>query len=167
MCLLIGSQPVNRAASPLLGNWNVIIRESLNVQVERDGMLVLWSKGRTVFLARRRSPQRGSVRAIRNRLAHQTDATAICVFDYADGPVYRYGYTVRERTPTTEHLGLYAYMIIAGEYLELVFYLEREDDLDWALKIWQEACYGQPEPAPPARPYRAAPRRPAPHLARA
>jgi hypothetical protein len=172
MCLLMGAGPAAELARTHLKNWSVTIRDAMNVQVEQDGSLVLWTKGRTIFLAERRAAPRSTISSIRNHLVSQTDAEALCIYDYPEGALRRYAYSVRERTPTTQHLGIYTYTIASGAYLELVFYLENEDDLEWALKIWQEATHLAPgvlqlTRLQPPRYYRSAGRRAAPSLVRA
>lgn len=59
-------------------------------------------------------------------------------YELSDGNIARIGYMIEENDDMKRYKVIYGFSIVDEEVLQLAFYMDNDEDLDWAMDTWKK-----------------------------
>ena len=130
----------------ITNEWIIDIPHDFESRIEND-KIVFWKTGITIVLAAFSLPEDTGKIELLNQIQKKIPETALETLVSTKGEIVGLGYTqIQRREGEKNRLSLYSFTASDNSCLQMAFYLDNPDDLDWAKSVWENIVY-QPEEA--------------------
>jgi hypothetical protein len=121
--------------------WLIDLPEGFESKVE-EGKLIFWKTGITIVAAPFRLPAGGDKLGLLNQIQEKMPEDILETMVSTKGEIVGLGYT-RIQTVQNEkkRLSLYTFTASDTSFLQIAFYLDNPDDLDWAKSMWEHVIF--------------------------
>ena len=121
--------------------WIIDIPDDFENRVE-DGKLVFWTTGITVITVAFRLPENTGKLELLNQIQSKMPDDVLETFVSTKGEVVGLGYTkIQKREGEKNRLSLYTFTASDTSCLQVAYYLDDPEDLEWAKTVWQGTIY--------------------------
>jgi hypothetical protein len=126
----------------LTDEWSMQINNLFERSVEQEGDLLYTTGDKSVRLVIWNEENKNKetlYEAYKNIIQYrdQSAARTIQTVDFSDDTIFRIGYRIEEQDHEKSYHVLYGFSIIDHEVLQLAFYVDDLEDLEWAVYTWQ------------------------------
>lgn len=121
--------------------WLINLPEDFESRVEKD-KLIFWKTGITVVAVAFRLPDSIDKIALLNQIQEKFPDDTLETLVSTKGEIVGLGFTrIHEVINEKNRLSLYTFTASDVSCLQIAFYLDDPDDLDWAKSVWEHVIY--------------------------
>jgi hypothetical protein len=132
-------------AFQITNEWLINLSEDFERRVE-DEKLIFWKRGITIIIAVFRLPHDTGKIELLNQVQAKIPENRLETLVSTKGEIVGLGYTqIQQDQEKKDRLALTTFTASDSSCLQLAFYLDDPNDLDWAKSIWEGLIY---HPAP-------------------
>lgn len=122
----------------LTDRWSIELPLRFNQRLEKDGQMVLWRPGVTIYASVWGVPEDGDTPADTLReLTKERDSAAFDFQELQDGKLLRIAYRLVEDLDGAEVETLYGFVADADGYVHLAIYFDASEDVEVAMSVWK------------------------------
>jgi len=124
---------------PLTKKWQMMINNLFEFEREESGDLYFTTGDKSVRLAIWNSDKsRAELSEEHAEIVKQkSSADVLDTFDLSDESCTRIGYSIKESDGSKTYHVIYAFTIVDQQVVQLAFYFDNKDDIDWAVETWE------------------------------
>ncbi len=121
--------------------WTIDLSDEFDTRVE-DEKMIFWKTGITVVVAAFRLPEKTGKLDILNKIQKTIPENIIETLVSTSGEIVGLGYTkIHKELDEKNRLSLYTFTSSDTSCLQVAFYLDNPEDLDWAKSVWEQIVY--------------------------
>ena len=121
--------------------WLINLPEDFDSRVE-EGKLILWKTGITVVAVVFRVPESTDKISLLNQIQEKLPDDTLETLVSTKGEIVGLGYTrIHEVMEQKKRLSLYTFTASDSSCLQIAFYLDQPEDLNWAKSVWEQVIY--------------------------
>ena len=121
--------------------WIIDLPGDFSTRVENE-KLVFWKVGITVIAAAFRLPEDTGKLELLNQIQKKIPENALEKLVSTQGEIVGLGYTqVQKREGEKNRLSLYTFTASESSCLQMAFYMDDPNDLEWAKSVWESTIY--------------------------
>jgi hypothetical protein len=121
--------------------WFIDITDDFEKRVENQ-KLIFWRTGITVILAAFRLPETTGKLELLNQIQDKIPEDSLETFVSTKGEIVGLGYThIHKESGEKNRLALVTFTASDSSCLQSAFYLDKPDDLAWAIKTWENIIF--------------------------
>lgn len=125
----------------ITSEWLIDLPDDFEKRVE-DDKLVFWTTGITIIIAAFTLPEGVGKLELLNQIQAKIPEDALEKLVSTKGEIVGLGYTqIQKIAGEKDRLSLVSFTASDTSCLQMAFYLDDPNDLDWAKKTWKEIIY--------------------------
>ncbi|MBG0787362.1 MAG: hypothetical protein H0S79_19905 [Anaerolineaceae bacterium] len=125
----------------ITSEWLIDLPDDFEQRVEED-KLVFWKTGITIIIAAFRIPEDTDKLELLNQVQSKIPESALEKLVSTKGDIVGLGYTQLQKVQNeNDRLSLTTFTASDTSFLQVAFYLDNPDDLDWAKKVWERIIF--------------------------
>lgn len=125
----------------ITSEWLIDLPDDFEKRVEED-KLVFWKTGITIIIAAFRISEGTDKLELLNQVQIKIPENALEKLVSTKGEIVGLGYTQLQKVQNeNDRLSLITFTSSDTSFLQVAFYLDNPDDLDWAKKVWEKIIF--------------------------
>ncbi|QRN82184.1 hypothetical protein JR338_06965 [Chloroflexota bacterium] len=125
----------------ITSEWLIDLPDDFEKRVEED-KLVFWKTGITIIIAAFRISEGTDKLELLNQVQIKIPENALEKLVSTKGEIVGLGYTQLQKVQNeNDRLSLITFTASDTSFLQVAFYLDNPNDLDWAKKVWEKIIF--------------------------